>query len=207
MFGLVAGGIPLIGHLFVREAPFLELAVMVKRDDGSICTHPWGDWRIEARSIPELEPGQSLNRTFTLNDRVLIAEPGTYKVVGLVMDGVGINEGLASELSDGYLSFFEAVLCSEPVEIVIEPRSDEEMAGHISTLTEAFLSAKTDSERRAAIKKLAYTRDNRALPQVLGFEYSQDNQDDYGVVYEALMWHFPIEAEAKEMMAQNDTST
>jgi len=192
--------IPFLGHLFVTEVPYLELGVMVRRDGGTICTHAWGDWRIDQSSMEELEPGQSLSETFTLNDRVLIGEPGTYKVVGLVMAGLGINEGLASELRDGHLSFFKVVLRSSPFEIVIDPRTSDEMGQHISAVKKAFLSAKTDSERYAAIKKLAYTRDNRALPQLLEFEYLQDEENYYGVVYDALMRYLPIEAEAKEMI-------
>lgn len=116
--------------------------------------------------------GKSRSNRTILNGYILLRHPGTYTV-------------------RANLGRFE----SEPIEIVIKPRTAEQMAEHVNTLVQAYKNAGTNA-RYSAAKRLVYARDAGVLPELIDLTYGVQT----GMLTAAFEWYVPISAEAKEVV-------
>jgi HEAT repeat protein len=95
-----------------------------------------------------LEPGDSFEETLPLNEWASLRQPGQFTVRGTYR-AVGAT--------------FE----SDAVIVSIAPRSRSDMQRYVAALQDQWITASTKEERDLAVRRLAYTFDERALPTLL----------------------------------------
>jgi len=162
--------------------------LMVRKADGSLCVHPQFWFRpVSGSDIQEITvgAGETVSSTLTLNEWALMAEPGKHTIVGVL--GKTTVRG----------TVYEAILRTEPVEIVVKSRTDEEMAQRIENILRERQEAENYEEISTALRKLVYTRDNRIVPRLLDLEYSEEGSD---LVRSAFTGYLPIEKSTKKMI-------
>lgn len=137
----------------------------------------------------ELKKGEHFEKTIELNRWALITKAGRYIITGT------------------YFPSNSKSIKSEPIEIFIEPRTDNEMADYINELVEELNAQKlTDKKdfkiqqknrqilksRESIVKKLAYTCDSRIVPTLITLIYENDklNNEQFWVG-EAFYFYLP----------------
>ena len=95
-----------------------------------------------------LGTGDSFEETLPLNEWASLREPGQFTVRG-------------SYRAAG------ATFDSEPLTVSIAPRSQSDMLRYVRSLQDQWIRASTKAERDTAVRRLAYTFDQRALPTLL----------------------------------------
>jgi hypothetical protein len=95
-----------------------------------------------------LRSGDSFEETLPLNEWAAVRQPGQFTVRGTYR-AVG------------------ATFKSEPVTVSIAPRSRLDMLRYVAALQGQWTKATTKAERDRAVRRLAYTFDERALPKLL----------------------------------------
>ncbi len=100
-----------------------------------------------------LAPGQSFTKTIPLNRWALINKPGRYAVTGTYHRGA------------------LGPVVAEPITVTVEPRTEEEMAGHIADLTKQLAAIPVDESPGTVMERLAYTCDARIVLTLLDAAY------------------------------------
>lgn len=182
--------IPCVGRNFGQKGtPWNNVGVLVRDPNGSLCVDPQmilpKGLGPGYAAILAVEPGKSDSAIVSLNMHALISNPGTHLVFGTVM-----QDTQASGVS-------RILLCSDPIEIVIKPRTHDEMGQHINSLLKGLKEAKDSSGKRTIIRKLACTRDRRVVPALLNSEYAGHAT---GRLYQALICDLPLDSQIKEMI-------
>ena len=127
----------------------------------------------------QIKLGESFSKTIALNLWALIKEPGCYSVKGTYYPAI-------------YRPTMEKMrVDSEPVEITVKPRSDEEMADYIRELSDELKKNRipkngwtynSPSEMRRAreevIKRLIYTCEPRIVPILIELMYENHHKND-----------------------------
>ena len=106
----------------------------------------------------KIDPGESFSREIVLNLYALINEPGVYTVTGTY--GIDVHSRRREQMH----------VDSEPIEIVVEPRSDQEMGDYVRDLIRKLeaisipedeiggeVRSKMEREREDIVRRLAYT--------------------------------------------------
>jgi hypothetical protein len=155
---------PYLDRNYDSEGRLDEYKLIATGQDGKAIADPRAKWSggigggecLQAN----LAPGKSFTKTIDLNRWALVSKGGTYKVTG-----------------NYYAAGKEIV--SEPVEIIIQPRSDLEMGNYINDLA-AQLRALQESKKGSRekqekiIQKLIFTCDNRIVPALIDALYADD---------------------------------
>jgi len=95
-----------------------------------------------------LGTGDSVEETLPLNEWAALRQPGTFTVRGMYHAAGATFE-------------------SEPVTVSIAPRSRSDMREYVAALQDQWTTATTKAERDLAVRRLAYTFDERPLPTLL----------------------------------------
>ena len=95
-----------------------------------------------------LGTGDSFEETLPLNEWASLRQPGQFTVRGTYRAAGATFE-------------------SEPVTVLIAPRSPSDMLRYVAALQDQWTRATTKAERDLAVRRLAYTFDERALPMLL----------------------------------------
>lgn len=174
-------GIPVFGSKSSWEEPTVRVYLRAWHKDERPCMNLQEYVGIERTWYQgdeiRVEGGKTRHKRTILNGHVLIREPGTYLV-------------------RGELGSFE----SESIEVVIEPRTEDEIEAHVSRLLEQFKKARSRGGRSQyfALVRLIYARHLRAVPDLLNYEYSGISH----LSHAAFMWYLPISEETKEMILE-----
>ncbi|UCG46965.1 MAG: HEAT repeat domain-containing protein [Phycisphaerales bacterium] len=203
--------IPYIGRFFRRRPSTVRYqpGVLVSKADGSLCVRPglysgfsaWGPW-----TLTRLKAQQSKTIRWLLNEHALIGGPGVYRVVGVIVETRGA--GLGSDVA----------FRSEPIEVIIEGRSVEEMGRYIEKLEEELEAATDPGQKGSVMRRLVYTRDRRIVPELLDWEYGRSDRrlvprmgsgygeiignytgGDSGMLCDAFEGYLPIEPQTQEI--------
>ena len=144
----------------------------------------------------EIGPGKSFEKTIALNRWALIREAGRYSVIGRYHYPVYDKE--ASERY-GSPQGRMAVVESDPIEVVVGERSNQEMGRYMARLAEE-LKTQGESELRGVAQRLIYTCDARIVPTLIEMMYS----DDRGILgfwaQEGFLCYLPHSAAIKEQL-------
>ncbi|MHC4744892.1 MAG: hypothetical protein ACYS8Z_23505, partial [Planctomycetota bacterium] len=192
--------IPYIGRqIEARNLGWAYNFLEVRNPDGSACAPGKATFR-RGSFLGGIKPGKYSQYEFLLNDCALLGKAGTYSVqAGVVLKNT--------------TTFENEYLRSEPMEVVIEERTEDEMAEYIEQLA-ARLSKKTISAEESIaknhglsyrypssrLKPLIYTRDNRIIPILLDQIY--EKRDSGSLVMNAFNRYLPIESETKHVLLE-----
>lgn len=157
--------IPFIGHRLRREPPFYQLDLEVRVKGGRQCVDPRA-YIARGGGLGDFEPDESGKATVALNRFAVISEPGVYEVVASLT---------VFEQQEG--DFTKRDYYSQPVDVLITPRTDQEMSTYIEKLLSDFRVAKTDEDRARAIEKLICTRDSRIVPALIEWAYIEQSPE------------------------------
>jgi hypothetical protein len=156
-----------------------------------LCVSPWINGRpYRAGDVISLCAHGSKSIEWIVNDHALISGPGIYRVIGVI----------AREKESGFGA--EVIARSRAVKIVVAARSDEQMGQHVEQLAVKLEGARNAEEKASVIRKLAYTRDRRIVPALVGWNY---DGGDSALLCAAFENYLPIEARTKEMVLRAAT--
>lgn len=156
--------IPLVGHWFWREPPYCRVELRVRDKDGRLCVDPSAC--ISEGLIDKLDVDESGMGTVTLNKYAVLSEAATYEVIA---------EITMFEWEAKYLqarSYY-----SKPLDVVIMPRTEQEISAYIEGLLADFNAAKTYESKAKAVRKLICTRDRRMIPALIELAYMDEGTD------------------------------
>jgi len=123
-----------------RSGRLMEYSLEVRREDGSAVADPRAEYEGGLfgglSTTAKIRPGQSFEKTITLNRWALIREPGRYAVSGKYLYYVPDKE--ASERY-GTVRLKEVAVLSQAIEIVVKPRGKDEMGEYIEELLRELL--------------------------------------------------------------------
>jgi len=162
-----------------RSGRMPEYVLEARRVDGEVVADPWAsreEWFGGGLTRSgKIDPGESFEKTIALNRWALLKEAGRYEVVGKYL--YRVRDEQASGRS-GPFQMRDVAVGSRPVEIVVGPRSSEEMGKYISSLTESLKTVEPDDVREqkrrldSIITRLVYTCDERIAPTLIEMMYS-----------------------------------
>jgi len=148
--------------------------LVAKRQDGTIVPDPRGEFRpylggeySRYSGLPRgrIEPGESFSKTMALNQWALVNEPGRYNITGTYY------------VEGKHPSAEQIVINSEPIEIIVKPRTNKAMGDYIRELSDKLqalkkpLSKEGMQESKDILKRLAYTCDPRIVPTLIDWLY------------------------------------
>ena len=192
-----------------RSGRMPEYVLEARRAEGAVVADPWAD-REEwfgggLTSRGEIGPGESFEKTIPLNRWALVKQAGRYEVVGKYL--YRVRDELASR---GYSSppMREVAVESRPIELVVGPRSPQEMGKYISLLTEALKTVEPEPEdvreqkRRlnSIITRLVYTCDERIVPTLIEMMYSDRRGNGAFWACHGLRFYLPQKAQIKSQL-------
>jgi len=128
-----------------------------------------------------IAPGESFEKTVTLNIWSLIKQAGRYTVVGTYHYSVPDEAAQRKYAFKGNWHRMVEVE-SEPIEITIGPRTDKEMAAYIAALTKELEALEGQIPRKvrrqsSIVEKLTYTCDARIVPTLIESVYLNGSGD------------------------------
>ena len=105
-----------------------------------------------------LQPGESFTRTIALGRWALIRKSGRYEVTGhYQQDGFSADRG--------------RLVVSAPITVVVQPRTDHEMAAYIDELSAKLRALERNDDRPVLVQRLMYTCDARIIPALIESMY------------------------------------
>lgn len=154
-----------------------QYLLVAKRDDGTIVPDPLNKYSGGEGGAPppeeQIEPGESFSKTIALNQWALINEPGRYTITGIYYTGIF------------HLRSKHPAVSSAPIEIIVRPRANKEMAEYIGELSNKLkgikipktgMTRKAWKEIVATVKKLMYTCDPRIVPTLIDAMYEYNGR-------------------------------
>ncbi len=184
-----------------RRRVMEQYKLIAKREDGTTVPDPLEIYSggEGGASPPEeqIETGESFSKTIALNQWALINEPGRYTITGIYYTGVY------------HLRKKHPAVSSAPIEIIVKPRVDKEMADYIKGLSKKLkgikipktgMTRKAWKEIVATVKKLMYTCDPRIVPTLIDTIYKYQHTDFWMI--EAFLYYLPREPEIKKVIVE-----
>lgn len=170
-------------------SPYLQLVfdAVVKNKAGEAMPVSLGiatDFGNEKIDQGELLPGSSLKRVFPLHKLADISEPGQYEITGIYH----------------LVSNSPVVIFSQPIKILVEEQTSDELTAFIKNLSEEYF--KSGPDRKAVIvRKFMHTHDPRTLPIVIDALYDKKMIMNFAwSLNDALSKHFPNESVVDELV-------
>ncbi len=178
-----------------RSGRIFEYQLLVKDQSGEVVPDPreeikWLALGGLSAGQGKIKTGESFTKTIVLNRWALICEPGRYTVTGTYY----------SEAVDA--NGKQIIVESAPIEILVESRTDEEMAHYIEKLAGQLKAIKAGKEmgwqekykqaekREEVLKKLMFTCDSRIIPVLIDFMYEKHNhRNEMSCVNEAFAFY------------------
>jgi hypothetical protein len=127
-----------------------------------------------------LEPGDSFEETLPLNEWASLPQPGRFTVRGTYRAAGGTFE-------------------SEPVTVSIAPRSRSDMQLYVAALQDQWIRASTKAERDVAVRRLAYTFDQGAVPTLIDALHS----DAAFAASQGIVHYLPITTQSVERILRD----
>lgn len=175
-----------------RSGRFPEFELIATDESGIVLPDPLMGGGISGGlggETQKIKTGQSFTKTVALNLWALIETPGTYRVQGIYYPGASDSNGK------------EVVTISKPIEIIIHPRSEDEMIAYIEKLNDMLKSAETgdgytkkqsqSDKRDHLIERLVYTRHPAIIPILVDMIYKNQGRNDMFYVKQAFMCYLP----------------
>jgi hypothetical protein len=104
-----------------------------------------------------LSPDKSFTKTIALNRWALLTVPGVYRVTGTYYPEGG-----------------RGAILSPPITIMLQPRTDDEMAVHVKELSTQLADTNDGQARASLVRELMYTCDRRIVPALMKAMYKSD---------------------------------
>ena len=158
-----------------------EYVLEARRVQGAIVDDPWANRESWFGGGPtsrgKIAPGESFEKTIALNRWALLNEAGRYSVVGTYSYDVRAEQ-TERKYAATTRQMRKIEVPSQPIEIVVGPRSAEEMGEYIRSLTESLKTVDPDDTREqkrrfdSIVTRLVYTCDERIAPTLIEMTYS-----------------------------------
>ena len=139
-------------------------------------------------STAALPPGQSFTKTIPLNLWALVTRPGTYQVVGTY-------DPQNAPAESGKI----APIRSAPISVILQPRSDGEMAAYVADLSHRLLSGDDPKDADELVRRLMYTCDRRIVPALIEAMYRDPGTGDWWA-REAFRHYLPDDRQATDAL-------
>ena len=127
-----------------------------------------------------LGTGDSFEETLPLNEWAALRQPGQFTVRGTYRAAGATFE-------------------SEPVTVLIAPRSRSDMLRYVAALQDQWTRATTKAERDLAVRRLAYTFDERALSTLLDALHG----DAWFAASQGIVHYLPITRQSVERIVRD----
>lgn len=192
-----------------RSGRMNEYKLVVRYEDGTVVRDP------RERHKPGImgglsggrvviEQGESFSKTIALNRWALINEPGRYTVTGTYF--FAVPDPNAKQVKNVKV-MKEIPVNSEPIEILVKPRTHEEMGNYINELLNKLeellpYDKEVEEQREAIIKKLMYTCDCRIAPTIIDLMYKSYHTNEVFWAKEAFLYYLPRSSEIKNLLLE-----
>lgn len=193
-----------------RSGRLDEYSLVAHREEGTPVPDPrWGHeigiMGGLSGGMKPIDPGESFERTVALNLWALLNQPGRYTVVGAYNYSVPYEAAKKKQASNTRRMRLVTVK-SQPIQITIAPRSDQDMADHIAELTEELNSIegreyREDRRRANIVAKLTYTCDPRIVSTLVELLYASDPRNDSFWAQQGLKYYIPKTGEVRDLLA------
>jgi len=183
-----------------RRRVMEQYKLVAKREDGTTVPDPLqrysGGEGYASPPEEQIESGESFSKTIALNQWALINEPGRYTITGTYYTGIFHLR-----------SKHPAVSCA-PIEIIVRPRTNKEMAEYIKELSKKLKGIKipkTGMTRQAwkeivgTVKRLMYTCDPRIVPTLIDAMYEYNGRFNGLTIWtiDAFLYYLPRDTKIK----------
>ena len=199
-----------------RSGRMWDYSLVAKREDGTTVADPRENYKEGLggglSGQGQIKRGESFTKTIALNRWALVKNPGRYTVTATHCYWVRDPDAKQVE---GIVRAKEVQVNSEPIEIVVKPRTDEEMAEHIKQVSKRLetiqmprtewphhLKPEIRRERETIIKKLMYTCDRRIVPTLLDLMYNSRLNNDAFWASEAFVCYLPRDRKIKDKLVE-----
>ncbi len=157
-----------------RSGRMWEYSLVAKREDGTTVADPRENYEEGLggglSGQGQIKRGESFNKTIALNRWALIKNPGRYTVTATYC--YYVRDPDAKQVED-IVRMKEVQVNSEPIEIIVKPRSYRQMGKYIKSLVSELKSTEDRYEKDRVIKKLMFTCDRRIVPTLIDSMYEK----------------------------------